>query len=103
MAALAVTEQLGADLGDAVEAEPIVQFAADMGSVETGVETGLSVNLGKRGVDGGDITAMAVEEIESLKTVTCQRHHIVADHRDKGAGPQCDRSGKGQVVLSHAN
>jgi hypothetical protein len=53
--------------------------------------------------DGRRVTAMPVEEIETLKSVSREGLNPVAQCRLESGGPQRNRPWKGQVMLGHAN
>jgi hypothetical protein len=55
------------------------------------------------GLDGGDIAAVAVEEIDPLEAVPAQRAHPVGDGGHEGRGAQRNGAGEGQMVLGHAD
>ena len=45
---------------------------------------------------------MAVDHVDALKAMPCQREHDVVQHRQQGRGLQAHRAGKAQMVLRHA-
>ena len=61
----------------------------DAGAVaRIAVEAGVRVDLGKRGGDGGDVTAVAVQKINVSKSVLQQGADNVLNHRDQRRRPQ---------------
>src|SRR6185312_7210942 len=103
MAALAIAEQLLRELAYTRRLPPVLEGAAQRRRVAAALERGAGIDLGEGGADGGDVAAMAVDEIEALEAVARQRSEVVADDRDERRWPQGDAAGKGQVMLRVAD
>ena len=101
MAAVAAGELAVGQGQDALQLPPVLQLAGKAPGFAR--EARLGIELGKGGLDGGDVPPVAVEEIDLLEPVGRERSAPVTDGGDEGRGPQGDGAREAQMMLGHAD